>query len=146
MENIFLKEALFEAEKANKCGEVPVGAIIVKDGEIIARAHNNKEILNDCTAHAEVLAIKEASRKLKNWRLSGCAIYVTLEPCPMCASAIAAARIKTVYIGTFDPVSGACGSVVNLLQNDYLNYNVDVKWMYSETCSSIITEFFRNRR
>jgi len=146
MENMFLQQALLEAEKANKLGEVPVGAIIVKDGEIIARACNNKELLNDCTAHAEVLAIKEASQKLKNWRLNGCEIYVTLEPCPMCASVIVAARIKKVYIGTFDPVIGACGSVVNLIQNDYLNYNVDVKWMYSEICSSIITEFFRRRR
>ncbi len=146
MENIFLQQALLEAEKANRLGEVPVGAIIVKDGKIIARGHNNKELLNDCTAHAEVLAIKEASQKLKNWRLNGCEMYVTLEPCPMCASVIAAARIKTVYIGTFDPVIGACGSVVNLLQNDYLNYNIDVKWMYSEICSSIITKFFRRKR
>ena len=146
MDKMFLDEALIEAEKANKLGEVPVGTVIVKDGEIIARAHNNKELFNDCTAHAEVLAIKEASHKLNNWRLNGCEMYVTLEPCPMCASAIAASRIKTIYIGTFDPVMGACGSVVNLLQNDYLNYNVDVKWMYSEICSSIITEFFRKIR
>jgi tRNA(adenine34) deaminase len=146
MDMMFLKEALLEAAKANKLGEVPVGAIIVKDGEIIARAHNCKEIFNDCTAHAEVLAIKEASQRLENWRLNGCEMYVTLEPCPMCASVIGAARLKTIYIGTFDPVMGACGSVINLLQNDYLNYNVDIKWIYSEACSSMITDFFRKIR
>lgn len=146
MEKNFLEEALIEAEKASKLGEVPVGAVLVKDGQIIARAFNRKELFNDCTAHAEVLAIKEASQKLKNWRLNDCEMYVTLEPCPMCASVIAASRIKRIYIGTFDPIMGACGSVINLLQNDYLNYNIDVKWMYSENCSSIITNFFRKIR
>lgn len=146
MEKIFLKEALVEAEKAKQKGEVPVGAIIVKDGEIIARAHNNKEVFNDCTAHAEVLAIREASHKLRNWRLNGCEMYVTLEPCPICASVIAAARMKRIYIGTFDPSIGACGSVINIVQNDYLNYNIDVKWMYSKACSKIITDFFEKIR
>lgn len=146
MKEVYIKEALREAEKAKEIGEIPVGAIIVKDNKILARAHNLKEILNDCTAHAEILAIKKASLILKNWRLQGCEMYVTLEPCPMCASAIAAARIRKIYIGTFDSTIGACGSVVNLLQNQYLNYNVDVKWLYSEACSKIITDFFKERR
>lgn len=146
MEDLFLKEALLEAEKSKQIGEVPVGAVIVKDGVIIARGHNLKESLKDCTAHAEILAIRQASSLLKNWRLSNCEMYVTLEPCPMCAAAISASRIKRIYIGTFEPTMGAGGSVVNLLQNDYLNYNIDVKWLYSEACSRIITDFFKKRR
>ncbi|WP_010238938.1 MULTISPECIES: nucleoside deaminase [Clostridium] len=146
MKELFLKEAILEAEMAKQIGEVPVGAIIVKDWSIIARAHNLKESLNDCTAHAEILAIKEASSILNNWRLKDCEMYVTLEPCPMCAAAIAAARIKKIYIGTFDPTMGSAGSVINLLQNEYLNYNIDVRWIYSETCSKIITDFFKHRR
>ena len=146
MENLYLEEALLEAEKSKQIGEVPVGAVIVKDGIIIDRGHNLKESLNDCTAHAEILAIRQASSVLKNWRLSNCEMYVTLEPCPMCAAAISASRIKRVYIGTFEPTMVAGGSVVNLLQNDYLNYNVDVKWLYSEACSKIITDFFKKRR
>ena len=113
---------------------------------MICRAHNKKEKLSDCTAHAEILAIRKASAAFKNWRLNGCEMYVTLEPCPMCAAAIASARIRRVYIGTFDPIMGACGSTINLLQNEYLNYNVDIKWMYSEKCSSIITDFFKKIR
>lgn len=112
-----LSLALEEAEKAREKGEVPVGAVIVKDGEIIARAHNLKETLKDPTAHAEILAIREACNKLNNWRLHGCEMYVTLEPCPMCAGAILQSRLSKIYIGTFDDTTGAAGSVVNILQN-----------------------------
>lgn len=143
---LYMEEALKEAKKAEKIGEVPVGAIIVRDNIILAKAHNMKETLKDCTAHAEILAIKKASMVLENWRLKDCEMYVTLEPCPMCASAIASSRIKRIYIGTFDPIAGAAGSVINLLQNEYLNYNIDVKWIYSENCSEIITNFFKNKR
>ncbi|MFT8314922.1 MAG: nucleoside deaminase [Clostridium sp.] len=146
MEELYIKEALIEAERAKQIGEVPVGAVIVKDNIILARAHNLKETLKDCTAHAEILAIRQASSVLKNWRLNGCDMYVTLEPCPMCAAAISASRIRKVYIGTFDPNMGAGGSVVNLLQNEYLNYNIEVKWIYSENCSKIIKDFFKERR
>lgn len=142
----YLKEALLEAEAAYEKNEVPVGAVIVKGGQIIARAHNLKETLKDTTAHAEILAIKEAALKLNNWRLQNCEMYVTLEPCPMCAAAIAAARVKRLYIGAFDPALGACGSVINILQNEYLNYNVDIKWMYREECSNIISRFFQLKR
>lgn len=142
----FMKEALKEAYKAKKKGEVPVGAIIVKDNKIISRAHNLRENLNSPIAHAEILAIEEASRKLGSWRLNGCEIFVTLEPCPMCAGAILQSRISKLYIGTFDESSGACGSVINLVQNRNLSYFLDVIWMYNEECSSILTDFFKERR
>jgi len=142
----FMKEALREAERALLLKEVPVGAVIVKDNKIIARAHNLKETLMDTTAHAEVLAIREASIKMGNWRLTDCDMYVTLEPCAMCASTIAQARISNLYIGTFDPTAGACGSVIDVISNDYLKYKVRVHWNYDEECSNILKEFFRRRR
>ena len=139
-----LSLALEEAEKAREKGEVPVGAVIVKDGEIIARAHNLKETLKDPTAHAEILAIREACNKLNNWRLNGCEMYVTLEPCPMCAGAILQSRLSKIYIGTFDDTTGAAGSVVNILQNH--NYFLEVVWENDEKCSKILTKFFKDRR
>ena len=139
-------EALKEAERALRLGEVPVGAVIVKDNKIIARAHNLKETLKDPTGHAEVLAIREACRVLSNWRLTGCEMYVTLEPCVMCASSIGQARIKKLYIGTFDPTAGGCGSVVDIVGNSRLRYNMDIKWMYSEECSNILKGFFKGKR
>lgn len=146
MINKFLDNAVEEAEIARLEGEVPVGAIIVKNNKIIASAHNMKEKLKDPTAHAEIMAIRRATEILKDWRLTGCELYVTLEPCPMCAAAICQSRISKVYIGTFDPIAGACGSVVNLMQNSYLNYNVEVKWLYSERCSELLTDFFKSKR
>lgn len=141
-----MEKALEQAEIALKLQEVPVGAVIVKEGEIIAMAYNLREAVKDATAHAEILAIRKASEVLQNWRLSGCDMYVTLEPCPMCAGAIAQARIRNLYIGTFDQDTGACGSVINIVQNEYLKYGVNVNWMYDKRCSTIITEFFKNRR
>ena len=141
-----LSLALEEAEKAREKGEVPVGAVIVKDGEIIARAHNLKETLKDPTAHAEILAIREACNKLNNWRLHGCEMYVTLEPCPMCAGAILQSRLSKVYIGTFDDTTGAAGSIVNILQNHNLNHFLEVNWENDENCSKILTKFFKERR
>lgn len=138
--------ALEEAYKAYDKGEIPVGAIIVKDGKIIAKAHNLKESLKLPTAHAEMLAIEEACKKLGNWRLSGTEMYVTLEPCAMCAAAIAQSRISKVHIGTFNKDMGACGSVLNLLDYDIFNSYVNVNWCYSNECSEILTRFFENRR
>lgn len=146
MEEIFMEEALNEAKIALSLGEVPVGAVIVKDNKIISKAYNLRESLKDPTAHAEIIAMKKASDLLNNWRLNGCSMYVTLEPCPMCAGAIVQSRISKVYIGTFDPTCGACGSVVNLLQNKYINSYVDVSWLYNEECSNILKDFFKMKR
>ena len=112
----FMKEALKEAEKAYKKLEVPVGAVIVKDDKIIARAHNKKEEKNSPIMHAEIIAIEKACKRINNWRLTGCKMYVTLEPCPMCAGALVNSRIDKIYIGAKDPKTGACGSKLNLLQ------------------------------
>ena len=142
----FMGVAKEEAILAMNKGEIPVGAVIVKDGVIIGKAHNLKETLRDSTAHAEILAIKEASKYIGNWRLNGAEMYVTLEPCSMCASAISQSRISKVYIGTFNKDMGACGSVINLLDNRFLNLFVDVKWVYDEECSRLLTTFFDNRR
>ena len=144
--NVFMKEALIKAKKASDMDEVPVGAVIVKDGKIIASAHNLKETLKDVTAHAEILALKQAAEAIGNWRLNGCDMYVTLEPCPMCASAIAQARISNLYIGTFDPIAGGCGSVIDVLGNPHLNYRVRVHWSYSRECGEILEGFFRGKR
>ena len=146
MHNYFMNEAIREAEKARDNDEVPVGAIIVKDNKIISRAHNLREALSDSTAHAEVLAIREACKVLNGWRLNECSMYVTLEPCPMCAGAIVQSRISKLYIGTFDEKSGACGSVINVITNDNWNHFTEVKWMYDERCSEILKYFFKNKR
>ena len=121
----FMKEALKEAKKAYDKLEVPVGAVIVKDGQIIAKAHNLKETKFDTTKHAEILAIQKASKKLNSWRLLDCEMYVTLEPCSMCAGALINSRIKKVYIGTSDEKTGAVGSVFNLLEDYTFNHKVE---------------------
>lgn len=136
------KQAILAMEK----GEIPVGAVIVKGGVVIAKAHNLKETLNDTTAHAEVLAIRKASKFLGDWRLNGTEMYVTLEPCPMCASAIVQSRISKLYIGTFNKDMGACGSIINILDNRRLNSFVNVKWTYDDECSDLLVEFFDKRR
>ena len=104
------------------------------------------ETLKDPTAHAEIIAIKRAASYLKNWRLNGCELYVTLEPCPMCAGAILQSRISKIYIGTFDPRLGACGSIINILQNKNLNSNIYIKWLYNNQCSLILENFFKSKR
>lgn len=142
----FMKAALEQARIALGKNEVPVGAVIVKDDKIIAEAHNLKEILKDPTAHAEVLAIRKACEVLDNWRLTGCSMYVTLEPCPMCASAIAQSRIRNLYIGAPDIDGGACGSVINIVQNHHINNYLNVHWVYNQECSDILSNFFRGRR
>jgi tRNA(adenine34) deaminase len=141
-----MKEALDQAAIALELKEVPVGAVVVKDNTVIARAFNLRETTGDPTAHAEILAIKRAAEFIGSWRLTGCSLYVTLEPCPMCAGAIVQSRISKLYIGTFDPKAGACGSVMNIVQNENLNHYVNVQWMYDEQCSSILTDFFKEKR
>lgn len=138
--------AIEEGNKDLELGEIPVGAVIVKNGIIIGRGHNMKESYKDPTAHAEIIAIKEACNNIGDWRLNGCEMYVTLEPCPMCAGAILQSRISKLYIGTFNKEMGACGSVVNLVDNRSLNSFVNTIWTYDERCSNLITEFFDKRR
>lgn len=143
----FMKEALKEAEKAYKKLEVPIGAVIVKNGKIIARGHNQKEEKLDTTMHAEIIAIKKASKKLNSWRLNGCEMYVTLEPCPMCAGAIANARLDKIYIGTMDEKNGACGSVTDVLEDYKQNYRVEKEsGIYKLECEQLLKQFFKYLR
>ena len=147
MQEKFMKEALKEAEKAYKKLEVPVGAVIVKDGKIIARGHNQKETKTDTTKHAEIIAIQKASKKLKAWRLLDCEMYVTLEPCAMCAGAIINSRIKKVYIGTMDEKTGACGSVLNLFKDFKFNHTVELETgILQEDCEKLLKDFFKTLR
>ena len=134
-----MRRAIDLAKKAN--GEIPVGAIIVKDGEILAETFNQKEVLNDVTAHAEILAIREAEKKLGRWRLDDCEMYVTLEPCPMCAWAIINSRIKTVYFGAYDQNYGALGSAIDLrkLANSKLKVYGGIM---EKECTEVLDEFF----
>ena len=141
----YMKEAIKEAIKAYKIEEVPVGAIIVKDGKIIARAHNKKETKKNATSHAEILAIQKACKKLESWRLTDCEMYVTLEPCSMCAGALINARIKKVYIGTEDAKTGACGSVLNLLEDYKFNHKIE-KYVLKDECEKILKDFFKMLR
>jgi tRNA(adenine34) deaminase len=143
----FMKEALKEAQKAFDTQEIPVGAVIVKDGKIIARAHNSKETSRNATGHAEILAIQKACKKLECWRLLDCEMYITLEPCPMCAGALINSRISKIYIGTDDEKTGACGSKLNLLEDYKFNHNVQVeKYILKEECSQILKDFFKHLR
>jgi len=143
----FMKEALKEAQKAFDKEEVPVGAVIVKDGKIIARAHNLKETKKDTTNHAEIIAIQKASKKLDAWRLEDCEMYITLEPCAMCAGALIQSRIKKIYIGTMDYKTGACGSVLNLLENYKFNHTVEIETgILQEECEKILKDFFKELR
>ncbi len=146
MRKIFLKEALEEAKKALEKDEVPVGCVIVKDNRIIARAHNLVETMKDATAHAEILAIREASRKLGEWRLVGCSVYVTLEPCIMCSYALVLSRVKEVVFSALDERHGGVMSLYNLLDDPRLNHRV--RWIYEpmEECSKLLKDFFRSRR
>ena len=147
MKEKFMKEALKEAKKAYDKLEVPVGAVIVKDGKVIARAHNIKEQKNDTTKHAEILAISKASKKLESWRLIDCEMYVTLEPCSMCAGALINSRIKKVYIGAMDAKTGACGSVFNLLEDYTFNHKVEIETgILADDCEELLKKFFKELR
>ena len=145
--NKFMKEALKEAKKAYDKEEIPVGAVIVRDDKIIARGHNIKELKKDTTKHAEIIAIQKASKKMDAWRLEGCTLYVTLEPCAMCAGALIQSRIKKVVIGTMDNKTGACGSVLNLLEDYKFNHQVEIETGIMETeCREILQQFFKELR
>lgn len=143
----FMKEALREAKKAYDKLEVPVGAVIVKDGKVIARGYNQKETKKDTIKHAEIIAIEKASKKLDSWRLNECEMYITLEPCPMCAGAIINSRIKKIYIGTLDEKTGAAGSVLDLFSDYTFNHKVEVeKDIMQKECEKILKDFFKTLR
>ena len=142
-----MRLALREAERARREREVPVGAIVVRDGRVIARAHNRPIHLKDPTAHAEVLALRRAARRVGNYRLSHCTLYVTIEPCAMCAGAMVQARLKRVVFGASDPKAGAGGSVLSVLNHPRLNHRVEVtEGVLGEDCAAILKKFFRNKR
>ena len=142
-----MNEALKEAIKASIKLETPIGAVMVKDGKIIARGHNEKELKQDCTLHAEINAIRKASHKLGSWRLIDCDMYVTLEPCTMCAGAIIHARVKNLFIGTSDPKAGAVGLILNVLEIEALNHRVEVvKGVLEYECSQLLKGFFKSLR
>lgn len=143
----FMQAALKEAAKASSKGEVPIGAVIVKNNEIIASAHNLVESQNDQTKHAEILAINKACLHLNNWRLSDCSIFVTLEPCPMCISAILLSRIKELYFGSKDPGLGAVGSLFDLTSLNEFGHHIKVfPELKKEECSLLLNNFFQNLR
>jgi tRNA(adenine34) deaminase len=147
MEEFFMQKALEEAQKAYDKDEVPVGAVIVRNGEIIAVGHNCRELSKDATAHAEMLAIREACEVLGGWRLLDCDMYVTLEPCSMCSGAILQARIERLYIGTMDPKGGAAGSILNLFEDYHFNHKTEViKGILEDECSQILKDFFKRKR
>ena len=144
---IFMKEALELAKKAKAQDEVPVGAVIVCNNKIIASAFNQKESLKKATAHAEILALEEASRKLQQWRLNDCTLYVTLEPCLMCAGALVATRLKRLVYSSKDPKAGAVHSLYQITQDPRLNHRIDVSYgLLQEESSKLLKEFFREKR
>jgi len=146
-EEKFMRAALAEARKGFSEDEVPVGAVVVVDGKIVARAHNLRESLIDPTAHAEILAIKKAAKKLGGWRLNRATLYTTLEPCPMCAGAIVHARVKELVYGADDPKAGACGSIMNIVSSGHLNHRVKVRsGVLKKESSEILKRFFRKLR
>lgn len=142
----YLYLALKEAEKAKAAGDVPVGAIVVRNNKVISRGYNEKEVTGDTTRHAEMVAIQNAIQKTGDWRLNGCTLYSTLEPCPMCAGAILHARISEVIYGAQDLKWGAAGTVVNLFQKNQFNHSVRIYYEPTDLCSHILTDFFKDRR
>ena len=143
----WMDKALAQAARAGERREVPIGAVLVKDGAVIARGFNQREAKNDPCAHAELLAIRQAARKLKSWRLTGTTLYVTLEPCPMCMGAILLARIERLVFGCFDPKAGAAGSLYDLTNDRRFNHTVTVTpRVREEECSGILSSFFKELR
>lgn len=146
-DELYMLEAISEAKKAGEMGEVPIGAVIVLDGKIIARAHNLRETRQSSIAHAEVLAIEEACRKLGTWRLEDAILYVTLEPCPMCAGAIMLSRIKKTVYGASDPKGGCAGTFMNILEDERFNHQSEVVvGVLEEQCGALLSDFFRKLR
>ncbi|ENQ3108675.1 tRNA-adenosine deaminase [Bacillus sp. 491mf] len=143
----FMKLAIEEAKKAEEIQEVPIGAVVVVDGEVISRAHNLRETEQRSVAHAELLAIDDACKKLGTWRLENATLYVTLEPCPMCAGAIVLSRVKRVVYGAVDPKGGCAGTLMNLLTEERFNHQSEVvAGVLEEECGSLLTNFFRELR
>ena len=143
----WMEEALDEARRAAAAGEVPVGAVVVKDGRVIGRGHNRREADQDPLAHAELIAIAEAARALGSWRLEGCSLYVTLEPCPMCAGALVASRVERLVYGTEDPKAGFCGSLGDLVRDPRLNHRLEVEsGVLAEEGGALLREFFGSLR
>lgn len=143
----YMQLALEEAAKAARQGEVPIGAVLVKEGVIVAADHNRREQLGDATAHAELLVIRQAGRLLGGWRLSGTTLYVTLEPCPMCAGALVQARVDRLVYGAADPKGGAAGTLYNIVRDERLNHRLSVTaGILENECASLLQDFFRSRR
>lgn len=143
----YMREAIRQAKKAYVLTEVPIGCVIVYEGKIIARGYNRRNTDKNTISHAEMNAIRKASKKLGDWRLEGCTMYVTLEPCQMCAGAIVQARVSRVVIGSMNPKAGCAGSVLNLLEMDQFNHQVEVvRGVLEEECSQMLSEFFRELR
>jgi tRNA(adenine34) deaminase len=138
-----MREALSEARRAAELGEVPVGAIVVSDGAVVSRGHNRREVDGDPLAHAEVLAIRAAAARLGTWRLGGCTLYVTLEPCAMCGGALVLSRISRLVFGAGDPKAGYCGSLGNLVEDPRLNHRLEVtRGVLEEECAALLRGFF----
>jgi tRNA(adenine34) deaminase len=143
----YMRIAINQAAVAEGNGDVPIGAVIIYEGRIVAKAYNQREQLQDPTAHAEIIALTQAASAVESWRLHGCTIYVTLEPCPMCAGALVLARIDRLVYGCADPKSGACGSLYNIVQDDRLNHRIELTCgVLAEECSIQLQEFFARRR
>jgi tRNA(adenine34) deaminase len=143
----FMAAAIDQANIALENGDVPVGAVIVHQNTIIAKGYNQRHQLNDPTAHAEIIAMTAASEYIGNWRLEGCTIYVTLEPCCMCAGACVLARFDRLVFGPDDPKAGACGSLYNIVQDERLNHRLDItKGVLAEDCAKLLQDFFRKKR
>jgi tRNA(adenine34) deaminase len=146
-EDRFMKLAIEQAKMAEENGDVPIGAIIVHNDTIIAKAYNQREQLQDPTAHAEIIALTQAAAALENWHLNGCTIYVTLEPCPMCAGALVLSRMDRLVYGCDDPKTGACKSLYNIVQDERLNHRLEVtSGVLANECSQVLQEFFEKRR
>lgn len=143
----FMKKALHQAKRAAAIGEIPIGCIIVRDGKVIARGFNQRRSRKTTLAHAEMIAIDRASRKLGDWRLEGCTMYVTLEPCQMCSGALVQSRIDRVVIGTMNPKAGCAGSILNILQMPEFNHQVEITGgVLQEECSAVLQDFFKDLR
>lgn len=143
----YMKEAILQAKKAYALGEVPIGCVIVYEGKIIGRGYNRRTIDKNTLAHAELMAIRKASKKMDDWRLEDCTMYVTLEPCQMCSGAIVQSRMKKVVIGCMNPKAGCAGSILNLLQMEEFNHQVELEiGVLGEECSNMMTSFFKELR
>src|SRR5947208_9211797 len=146
-DEFFMREALRQAQKAYATDEIPIGAVVMREGKIIARAHNQVELLKDATAHAEMLALTAAEEAVGDWRLTDCDLYVTKEPCAMCAGAVVHTRIRRVIFGCADPSAGAAGSLINLLQTPTFNHHCEIaSGVLENECAAILRDFFRERR